>query len=357
MDFNAASFFACNIFRPHKLLCMRVFFIGGTGNISAECAALLHAQGHEITILSRGSNPMPSQYRALVGDRKDAPWMRAALADSKPDVVINFIGYELADVQLDATLFDGRVRQYIFISSTTVHARPPAKLPITEDSAIGNVWWEYARKKAQCEEYLLDRWRGEKFPVTIVRPSHTYSKRWIPNAISSSSYTFADRLERGLPVFVHDDGQIPWTLTAASDFAAGLAGLIGREDSLGEAIHITSDEVLTWDQIYREIADALDVTDPLIHKIPTDLICEAAPNLTGTLKGDKAHPGIFDNSKLKRFVPDFVCRKPFRTGIRESVEWLRADPSRKKIDDTVNATIEKVFSAWRGEPFPDRDTL
>jgi nucleoside-diphosphate-sugar epimerase len=331
---------------------MRVLFIGGTGNISSDCAALLHGRGHEIAVVSRGTAPVPAEYRALRADRKDAQQVHSALADWEPEVVINFIGYDVADVQLDASLLLGRVRQYIFISSTTVHEHPPATLPIRENSPTGNAWWEYARKKAQCEEWLLARWHAEQFPVTIVRPSHTYSKRWIPNAISSSSHTFADRLERGLPVFVHGNGEVPWTLTAASDFAIGLAGLIGREDTRGEAFHITSDEVLTWNEIYREIADALGVSSPVIYKIPTELICEVAPQLTGTLKGDKAHPGIFDNSKLKRFVPEFVCQKSFRTGIRESVAWMREEPSRRKVDETVNATIEKILAAWNNQGRP-----
>ncbi len=326
---------------------MRVLFIGGTGNISAECAAALHARGHEIAVITRGASPVPAHYRALRADRHDARQMRDAITGLSPDVVINFIGYELADVQLDVEVLGRRPRQYIFISSTTVHARPPAKLPFTEESPLGNVWWEYARKKEQCEAWLFERHRADGFPVTIVRPSHTYSKVWIPNAISSSNYNFASRLERGLPVFVHDDGETPWTLTAASDFAQGLAGLVGRDDALGQAFHITSDEVQTWNQIYREISDALGVSNPVIHKIPTDLICEVAPGMTGTLKGDKAQPGVFDNSKIKRFVPEFVCRKPFRIGVRESVQWLRENPGRRKIDAKVEANIEKVLAAWK----------
>jgi nucleoside-diphosphate-sugar epimerase len=324
---------------------MRVLFIGGTGNISAECASALHARRHEISVLSRGARPVPPHYRAVCADRHNPEQIRAAIAAAKPEVVIDFIGYELADVQLDFDVLPKNLRQYVFISSTTVHARP-AKIPITEDAPIGNDFWEYARKKAACEEWLMERFRKDGFPVTIVRPSHTYSRVWIPNAISSSNFNFASRLERGLPVFVHDDGETPWTLTAASDFAQGLAGLIGRKDVLGEAFHITSGEVQTWNQIYAEIAAALGVSNPVIHKIPTDFICSVAPSMTGTLKGDKAHPGVFDNSKLKRFVPEFTCRKPFAQGIAESVHWLRREQSRQKVDAGVEANIEKVLAAW-----------
>jgi len=322
---------------------MRVLFIGGTGNISAECARRAYEMGHEVMVLTRGKIEVPAAYTAIRGERHDAASMRAAADSAKPDVVINFIGYELADVELDCAAFAGRAGQYIFISSTTVHARP-APLPITEDAPIGNAFWEYARKKAQCEAWLVERWRAVRFPVTIVRPSHTYSKRWIPNAVASSNHAFAARLKGGKPVFVHDDGENPWTMTAAPDFAAGLCGLFGLEASLGEAVHITSDEVLTWNRIYHEIAEAFGAPAPDIRRIPTELVCNAAPNLIGTLKGDKAHPGIFDNSKIKRLVPGFACKKNFRNGIRESVEWLEQDHARWKMDPATNALIESVLS-------------
>ena len=241
------------------------------------------------------------------------------------------------------------VRQYVFISSATVYSKPPPRLPITEDAPVGNAWWDYAQKKLACEQWLQARQQATGFPVTIVRPSHTYSKRWIPNPVSSASYTFAARLEQGKPVFVPDEGENPWTLTAASDFAVGLAGLLGRSDTVGEAFHITSDEVLTWNQIYSEIAASVGASSANIVKIPTDFICQIAPQLTGNLKGDKSHPGVFDNSKIKRFVPEFQCRKPFRIGVRESVNWLRAHPEQQNLNPQVDATFEQVVDAWRKE--------
>lgn len=326
---------------------MKILFLGGAGNISAECAAWLHDHGHEILVVTRGRTPTPPEYRTIRADRKAPAALRAALTGVRPDVVMNFLGYELADVQLDCELFQDSVRQYVFISSATVYAKPPRQLPITEDAPLGNAFWDYAQKKLQCEEWLRQRWKEGRFPVTIVRPSHTYSKRWIPNPASSSSYTFAARLERGQPVFVPDDGENPWTLTAASDFAAGLGGLVGKAEAVGEAFHITSDEVLTWNQIYAEIAAALGVASPEILKVPTDFICRVAPRLTGTLKGDKAHPGVFDNAKVKRFVPEFQCHKPFHVGIRESVAWLRAHPDQQHLDPQVDAVFEDVLAAWR----------
>lgn len=328
---------------------MKILFIGGTGNISAECAALLHRRGHEIGVVSRGRSAVPPAYRTVVADRQDPAALRAVLGGESWDVVVNFLGYELAEVRADYELFKGAVRQYIFISSATVYAKPPRRLPITEEAPLGNAWWEYARKKQACEAWLLERWQQDRFPVTIVRPSHTYSQRWIPNPVSSGSYSFAARLERGLPVFVPDAGENPWTLTAASDFAVGLAGLAGHPAALGEAFHITSDEVLTWNQIVAEIAAALGVAAPQIVPVPTDFICQHAPSLTGSLKGDKAHPGVFDNSKLKRLVPEFQCRKPFHVGVRESVAWLRAHPAQQNLNPQVDAMCDAVIAAWRNK--------
>jgi nucleoside-diphosphate-sugar epimerase len=325
---------------------MKLLFLGGTGNISSDCAALLHQRGHEILILSRGRAAVPPGYRAITADRNDPAAMRAALKGVQPEVVLNFLGYDLPEVQADYELFQDAVRQYIFISSTVVYAKPHNRLPLTEDAPTGNPWWDYAQKKLACEQWLLRRRAETGFPVTIVRPSHTYSHRWIPNAISSPSYTFAARLEQGKPVFVHDRGESPWTLTATSDFAVGLAGLVGKAGALGEAFHITSDEVLTWNQIYAEIGAALGAPSPQIVKIPTDFICRVAPQFTGNLKGDKAHAGVFDNSKIKRFVPDFQCRKPFRVGVRESVSWLRAHPEAQNRKPEVDAVIDQVISAW-----------
>ncbi|HEV2391624.1 MAG TPA: NAD-dependent epimerase/dehydratase family protein [Verrucomicrobiae bacterium] len=333
---------------------MRILFIGGTGNISADCAALLAERGHEIAVISRGRAAVPSSYHHLQADRKDPAALRAALNAAQPEAIINFLGFELEDVQLDYELFPASARQYLFISSATVYAKPPAALPITEDAPLGNPWWDYAQKKLACEQWLLERYHESGFPVIVVRPSHTYSHRWIPSPVSSSTYNFAARIEQGKPVFVPDQGQNPWTLTASSDFAIGLAGLVGNPAAIGQAFHITSDEVLTWNQIIKEIARALAQCagaprEPDILKIPTDFICKIAPRLTGTLKGDKALPGVFDNSKIKRLVPEFGCTKPFAQGIRESIEWLRSDRARQILDPKVEATIQDVISAWQRE--------
>jgi nucleoside-diphosphate-sugar epimerase len=327
---------------------MRILLIGGTGNISAECAALLRSRGHDIAIVTRGRSPVPPACRALIADRRDRDAMRRAIGRLTFDAVINFLGYKLPDVEADYDLFASRITQYIFISSATVYAKPHRRLPVTEESLLGNPFSDYARQKKACEEWLLARHRESGFPVTIVRPSHTYSRRWIPNPVSSAGYTFAARMEQGKPVFVHDNGQGLWTLTASEDFATGLAGLVGQAPAVGEAFTITSDEVLTWNQIYADIARALRVTDPPVCRIPTDFICRIRPDMTAKLKGDKAEPGVFDNAKIKRWVPEYQCRKCFRDGIGEAVAWFRADPSRQESNPAVDALFDQVIAAWQG---------
>ncbi|TAN37220.1 MAG: NAD-dependent epimerase/dehydratase family protein [Verrucomicrobia bacterium] len=326
---------------------LHVLFLGGTGNISTSAVELLAARGHRISVLTRGKQPVPAGAHSLVADRHDEAALRRAIGDDWPDVVINFIGYTLEDVALDHALLAGRVRQYIFISTAMVYAKPHRHVPLTEDGPRGNPFSSYAQKKHTCEDWLWEKWRAEKFPVTIVRPSHTYGPHWIPNPVRSSSYTPIARLEHRQPIFVHNDGQGLWTLTAASDFAVGLAGLVGRDDALGEAFHITSDEVLTWNQIYAEVIRAAGVCDPKILKIPAEFICQICPPMTERLPADKAEPGVFDNAKIKRFVPEFECRKNFRAGIAESVAWFRADPARQALDPETDGIFSAVCAAWQ----------
>lgn len=295
-------------------------------------------------MITRGRSSVPEAYQACVADRRDREAMQRAIDQVQPDVVISFLGYDVEDVQLDATVCRG-VQQYIFISSATVYTKP-SRVPTTEECDLGNAWWPYAQNKLACERWLVEHRAETGFPVTIVRPSHTYGRTWIPNPVSSSSWTFAARLEARRPVFVMDDGRTPWTLTACSDFAAGFVGLVGNKAALGEAYHLTSDEALSWNEIYQETAEALGVANPVIVNVPTDYICRLVPNLTGPLKGDKSHPALFDNRKIKALVPGFRCRKPFREGIRESVAWLRAHPEDQNLKPEVDAIYESVCSAW-----------
>ena len=331
---------------------MKVLFIGGTGNISEACARLLIEGGHEVTVVTRGQTPVPPDYQQLRADRRKLHQMQTALKGRDLEVVVNFLGYDILDVELDYEVFKGRVGQYVFISSAAVYAKPPPRLPITEDGPFGNPWWDYAHKKLACECWLKEKAQATGFPMTIVRPSLTYSRRWIPNPISSSSFTFARRFEEGRPVFVHDDGQNPWTLTHTSDFAVGLLGLLGNPMAIGESFHITGDEVHTWNEIYVAIASALRVEMPEVVKIPTDFICKVAPEFTGTLKGDKAHPGVFDNSKIKKVVPEFRTRKGLREGLGESVEWLREHPEHQNLKPELDQVIDRVIQEWRDSRHP-----
>jgi len=326
---------------------MRILLIGGTGNLSEECAAELHGQGHVITVLTRGRREVPDQFRCLHADYRDREALRIALGTGEYDVVLNFLGFDLADVESDIRMFQGRVGQYLFISSATVYAKPVRVLPLTEDAPLGNPRWDYARRKLECERRLQQAHAELGFPVTIVRPSHTFGRRWIPNPVSSSSYTFAARVEQGRPVFIPDDGSNPWTLTAASDFAAALAGLAGLDRAVGEVFHITSDEAPPWSRIYAEIAGALGVALPPVVPVPAGFICEVAPSLTGTLLGDKVHPAVFDNAKIKRFVPGWNCRKSVREALGESVRWLRAHPGERAVDPELDGLIERVIGRWR----------
>jgi nucleoside-diphosphate-sugar epimerase len=326
---------------------MKILFIGGTGNISTDCAALLHKRGHQISVVTRGKSRVRTAYHSIVADRKDREALRSGLDGVAADVVINFLGYERSDVETDFSLFAGKVNQYVFISTAMVYAKPHRQLPITEESPLGNPYSGYAQRKLECERWLLERRASDAFPVTIVRPSHTYSRRWIPNTVSSAGYWFAARLEQGQPVFVPNDGENPWTLTATTDFAVGLAGLIGNEKAVGEAFHITSDEALTWNQIYAEIAAALGIQSPVIEKIPLDFLTERFPETIESLKADKAEPAVFDNSKIKRIVPDFICKKPFAAGIRESVAWLRAHPADQQPNPKADTLVDAIVASWR----------
>jgi len=326
---------------------MNILLLGGTGNISTDCAALLHDRGHHVLVLTRGRTPVPAEYTALVADCKDVNSLRRAVADVGIDVVIDFIGYDVPDLETTYEVFRDRVQQYIFISTTVVYRKPPEVLPVTEKSPLGNAFSAYGRKKQACEEFLMACHGAGDLPVTIVRPSHTYSCRWVPNPVTSVGYTSAARLEAGKPIFIHGDGQGLWTLTASTDFAVGLAGLVGNTSALGEAFQITSDQVLTWSQVLVETCLALGIKHPDIVLIPTDFICEAAPIMCDKLKGDKAHHGVFDNSKIKHFVPDFECSKSFRQGIREAIAWFKADPARQTVNQEADAIFETVIRQWR----------
>jgi nucleoside-diphosphate-sugar epimerase len=327
---------------------MKVLFIGGTGVISTACARLAAEHGMDLTLWNRGRRAadFPTSVKSVAVDIEDAASAAAALAQDHFDAVVDWIAYQPADIERDLRLFAGRTAQYIFISSASGYQKPATHYPIVESTPLANPYWEYARNKIACEERLLRAWQAG-FPATIVRPSHTYSEIRFPLAVNSSTrtYTAVNRIRQGRKVIVPGDGSSLWVLTHASDFAKGLVGLLGRSEALGEAFHITSDDVMSWDQIYRTIGEALGVEPKLVH-IPSDFIAACLPESHGTLLGDKAVSMVFDNSKIKRFVPGYCATVPFAAGIRQTLAWFDADPSRQLIDEETDRKWDRVIAAY-----------
>jgi nucleoside-diphosphate-sugar epimerase len=325
---------------------MKVLFIGGTGVISSACATLAVQQGIDLHLLNRGQSaarPAPVGATVLHGDIRDPDSVAAALHGQAFDAVVDWIAFSPQHVQTDIDLLRGRMGQYIFISSASAYQSPPASLPVSESTLLDNPFWEYSRQKIACEELLVRAYRDEKFPMTIVRPSHTYDATKVPLL---GGYTSLQRIKQGQPVLVYGDGTSLWTLTHTRDFAKGFIPLLGNARAIGEAVHITSDEWLTWNQIYQIMAAALGAEAQLVH-VPSELI-NAYDALHGEgLLGDKSHSMIFDNSKIKRLAPGFACTTPFAWGAREIVAWYEADPARQVIDPYVEALIERVLAAYQ----------
>ena len=327
---------------------MRILFIGGTGIISTASTALAAARGMDVTLLSRGQHAtqLPPDVKTLVADVND-PASAQKLAGESFDAVVDWIAFTPADIERDLKLFRGRTKQFIFISSTSAYQKPQTHYLMTESTPLANPYWDYSRNKIACEERLMQAYRDEGFPVTIVRPSLTYGETLIPLVLNSwqQSYTAVDRMIRGQKLVVPGDGSSLWVITHNTDFAKGLVGLLGHQQAIGHAFHITSDEVLTWDQLFRIVGNAVGVEPKLVH-IPSDFITACIPEKLGTLTGDKSVSVVFDNSKIKRFVPSYCATTTFAEGIRQSLAWFNADPTRKKIDHAVNATLDKLISTY-----------
>ena len=331
---------------------LKILFIGGTGKISTAVSQQVLAKGHELYLLNRGlQSKNPPGSRSLTADINNLKATRAALRDLQFDVVVDWIAFTPEHIERDLALFKERTRQFIFISSASVYQKPPTHHVITESTPLNNPFWDYARNKIACEERLLRACREENFPATIVRPTFTYN-HYFPVAVGGfGCYTLADRLKRGKPIIVHGDGSSLWVMTHAEDFGRGFMGLLGNRQAIGHAFHITSDEVLTWNQIYQTIAEALGVEANIVH-IPSDFIAQAAPQLAGTLLGDKSWSAIFDNRKIKTFVPGFQAVIPFRAGIRRTAAWFEADKKRRRVDAAVNREMDDILKscpgrAWR----------
>jgi nucleoside-diphosphate-sugar epimerase len=329
---------------------VKVLFIGGTGNISAAVSRLLVREGHDLDLLTRGTGgaSIPGA-RMLRADIHDPPAVSALLSGVTWDAVVDWVAYRQEDVERDLALFRGRTGQYVFISSATVYLKPPSSPFITESTPLGNPYWEYARQKIACELRLNQAFREEGFPAVIVRPSHTYDTV-LPLAIGGwQDYSIIPRLRRGQPVVVHGDGTSLWTLTHAEDFAAGFSGLLGHPQAAGHSFHITSDEVLTWNQIYATVAEAAGAEARIVH-IPSDFIAAREPELAGTLLGDKAHSVLFDNTKIKSFVPGYRARIPFREGIRRTLAWFEASPDRMRSTGETDRLLDRLLQAFGQVP-------
>jgi nucleoside-diphosphate-sugar epimerase len=327
---------------------MRVLFTGGTGNISSACTRLAVERGYEVYIINRGKNPyaaVPEGVTVLTGDMRDKRRIRELLKPHRFDSVVDFQVFELDHLESSLELFGDRTFQYVMISTASAYQKPPSDYLITESTALHNPYWLYSQKKIACELRLMQAYREQGFPATIVRPSHTYGETWIPAAVGGQDYTVVNRMRRGKKIIVHGDGQSLWTMTHNTDFAKGLVGLLGNVQSIGQSYHITSDEVLTWDQVYQAIGRAAGVVPKLLH-IASEFIGAIVPEWGDFLLGDKACSMVFDNSKIKRAVPGFRATVPFAEGVKRSVKWFDADPKRQIADRETDSLIDRVIAAY-----------
>ncbi len=338
---------------------MRALFIGGTGTISAAIVRrLANEMNWEVWLINRGNRPeaVPAGVKTLVCDIDDEARVLELLGDTTFDCVCEFIGFKMEQVERDWRLFRGRTRQYIYISSASAYNKPAASYVITEGTALANPYWQYSRDKIACEAFLMAKYREEGFPVTIVRPSHTYDERSVPLGVHGKmgSWQVVKRMMEGRPVIIHGDGTSLWALTFNRDFAVGFTGLMGNRHAIGEAFQITGDETLTWNQIYATIADALGVKLNARHVSSEFLAAVGDPmgyDFTGSLIGDKAESVVFDNRKLRRLVPDMRTTVPFHQGARIALENILAHPELQRPDPEFDAWCDKVIAAVDGAKF------
>ncbi len=325
---------------------MKALFIGGTGNISMSVSKLCIERGIDLQLLNRGTRGIEiTGATTLKADISKPGEIDRALGGQKWDVVVDWIAFTPEDVKRDVSLFRGRTKQYVFISSASAYQKPPRYPVITESTPLCNPYWEYSRNKIACEEILTHAHRENGFPATIVRPSFTYDTV-IPVAIGGwNEYTAVDRMKKGKKVIVHGDGTSLWTITHSEDFAKGFVGLLGNNRAVGDAFTITSDEVLTWDQIYMTVAEAAGAEANIVH-IATDYLVGFDDSLTGTLLGDKSHCAIFDNSKIKAFVPDYKATIPLGQGIKRTLAWFDADPKRKVVLEKTNKMMDSIIKSY-----------
>lgn len=326
----------------------KVLFIGGTGTISSGIVdKLIESNDWEIYLLNRGNrNIFEGKVHQIIADINNVDEVKNKLKGLTFDVVGEFIGFKKTDVERDYELFKDICKQYIYISSASVYHKPLDNFIITENTPLNNLYWEYARNKQECEEFLLDKYNKNNFPITIIRPSHTYSERNIPLAVRGKNgfWQVIKRMKEGKPVIVHGDGSSLWHLTFNSDFAIGYIGLMTNSKAVGEIFQITGDEVLTWDQIYRTIGDTLGVK-PILYHVSSDYLAEVGPeyDLTGNLLGDKGGSVIFDNTKLKKLVPDMQTNIPFKKGVKIALDYILSHEECQIEDPEFDIWCDKVI--------------
>jgi nucleoside-diphosphate-sugar epimerase len=330
---------------------MKVLMIGGTGIISLACSELIIERGMELTLLNRSvstKHTLPTGARQIVADIHADPARLAALLNGEHfDAVVDWMAFTAQDVEQDIQLFSGLTDQFVFISSASAYQKPPKHYIITEETPLENPFWQYSRDKIAAEQHLMQEYRERGFPVTIIRPSLTYGLSQIPLSGASwlHPYTVIDRIRKGKKIIIPGDGTSLWTVTWNGDFAKGLVGLLGRKDAIGEVFQITSDEVLSWNQIFLEVGEALGLEMDIIH-IASEFIVAYNPDEFGSLIGDKTHSAVFDNSKIKRFVPEFQCEVPWSEGVRRAIAWHEADPARMTIDNEMNRMWDTIIAAY-----------
>lgn len=334
---------------------MKALFIGGTGTISTAITALAPKCGFELYLLNRGnhSERVPEGVKVIEADINDEAAVKEKLKDLSFDVVAQFIAFDTNAIERDIRLFTGKTKQYIFISSASAYQKPLSCPIITESTPLYNPFWEYSRKKIACEERLMKEYRENGFPITIVRPSHTYGNTGVPLAIHGrkGSYSVINRIKNGKKVIIHGDGNSLWTLTHNTDFAKAFVGLMGNIHAIGEAVHITSDESLTWNQIYEIIGNALGIKPEIVY-VPSATLAKAHDEFTGSLLGDKAHSVIFDNSKIKRLVPGFAATVRYDQGVRLTLDYIDKHPELKISDpefDNWTDEIIKLYEAYESK--------
>jgi nucleoside-diphosphate-sugar epimerase len=322
---------------------MKVLFIGGTGVISSACSALAIQRGIELYLLNRGRSgrPTPAGAINLLGDIHQTDLVANVLGELKFDAVVEWVAFTPEQVNADINLFRDRTRQYIFISSASAYQKPPRGVPITESTPLDNPYWQYSRNKAACEALLEQAGEDEGFPFTIVRPSHTYDRTRLP---FHGGYTSVGRMRAGKSVVVHGDGTSLWTMTHQRDFAVGLVGVLGNQSTIGQSYHITSDELLSWNQIYSMVAQAAGA-EPLLVHVPSELIARYDPEWGASLLGDKAHSMIFDNRKIRSLLPEFKPSIPFQQGAQEIVAWYDEEASRRMIDPHNDLVQDQLIAA------------